>query len=268
MLALVTRVIKDNRTFFIANAFIWVLFIWMYVAFFPSVSENAAQLQEAFKSYPESFFKAFSINMDVMFTNLEGFLSIEYYSIVWPILMVIFVLTYGSFTIAGEIDRGTIEVLLAQPISRTKIYWAKYLAGVILILAFVFLSNFSVVPFTMLYHVKFQWQALLTISALGFLFSLSVFSVTTMLSSLFSSRAKAASLAGGVLIAMYVLNIISKFKVSVDNLKYLSFFHYFDHSAALIDNHISALAVAVFLGVSLTCTLAGLIAFIKRDIAT
>lgn len=268
-LALITRTIKSNRTLLLANILICALFVWMFAVFFPTMLENAQELQEAFESYPKDFLKAFDItDMGSMFASFEGFLAVEYYSIIWPIVAIILVLSCGSAAIAGEVDRGTIEILLAQPLSRVRLFFAKYIAGVVIIAALVLFSNLSVAVFSELYNVGYQWRSLWMISALGFLFSLALFSVTMVFSSLFSSRGKVASLMGGVVIVMYGLDLVSKFKESVEGFKYLSFFHYFDHNAALIDHQIAPLTIAVFLGVSVVCTLMGLVVFEKRDIAT
>jgi len=268
-LALITRTIKNNRTLLLANILICALFVWMYAVFFPTMLENAQELQEAFKSFPKAFLEAFDItDLGYMFANFEGFLAVEHYSIVWPIIIIILVLSYGSAAIAGEVDRGTIEILLAQPISRVRLFFAKYIAGVVIIAALVIFSNLSVAVFSEFYDIGYQWKSLWMISVLGFLFSLALFSITMVFSSLLSSRGRVASLMGGVVIIMYGLDLVSKFKESVEGLKYLSFFHYFDHNAALIDHQIEPLTIAVFLGVSVVCTLMGLAVFVKRDIAT
>ena len=269
MLAIITRTLKDNRVSLAVYILICALFVWMMVAFFPSMLENSQGMAEAFANYPKEFFEAFDItNLDVMFASLEGFLAVEYYSIIWPIIAIILVLSFGSGAIAGEIDRGTIEVLLAQPVSRARLYWAKCVAGVIIIAALVILSSLCVPLFASLYNIEFQWESLFVISSLGFLFSFALFGITMMFSALSSSKGRAASIVGGVVIIMYGLDLVSKFKESVENLKYLSFFHYFDHNAALIHNQLDLLNIFVFLTVGIVGLIIGAVIFQKRDIAT
>ena len=67
---------------------------------------------------------------------------------------------------------------------------------------------------------------------------------------------------------MYALNIFSTFQESLKDLKYASFFYYYDQNSALIDSHIATLSIVVFLAVGIICTIVGAIAFVKRDIAT
>ncbi len=66
---------------------------------------------------------------------------------------------------------------------------------------------------------------------------------------------------------MYVLNVISTFKESLKDLRYLSFFHYYDYTAAMLDNKLDSQAIWVFLGVSLVATVLGALWFMRRDVA-
>ena len=76
-----------------------------------------------------------------------------------------------------------------------------------------------------------------------------------------------ACLTGGVMFAMYVLNIISGLKPGLANLKYASVFHYFIPGDALIRNHLSLLSVGVFVVSTVVFSLIGLAVFTRRDIS-
>lgn len=73
--------------------------------------------------------------------------------------------------------------------------------------------------------------------------------------------------AGGILIIMYVLNIIAALKDNLKNLKYLSFFYYYDPDQALIKNIINNTGVLVFIIVIVVCTVLAVVWFKKRDVA-
>jgi ABC-2 type transport system permease protein len=240
----------------------------MFVAMWPSFSKETEKFMELADAYPEGLMKALNIDIAIMFGSLEGFIAGEHFSILWPIIVIILTLAYASAAIAGEIDKGTIELLLAQPISRLKIFLAKYFSGLVIITAFIFLSNFSVVPLSILHNVDIQVQNFLTISVLGFLFAFAIYGICIMLSSLSSARGLPMALTGGILIIMYALNVFSAFQESIENIKYLSFFYYYDFAGAAINNHLDILNVSVFLAVGIITTIIGAVIFIKRDIAT
>lgn len=243
-------------------------FVWMYVAMWPSFSKESEKFLELADAYPEAVMKAMGVDIMSMFGSLEGFIAGEHFSIVWPIILIILTLSYASAAIAGEVDKGTIELLLAQPISRLKIFLAKYFSGLVIIAAFILLSNFSVVPFALLHNVDLQIQNYLAISILGFLFAFAIFGICIMLSSLSSARGRPMAITGGLLIIMYALNVFAAFQESVENLKYASFFHYYNFAAAAIHNQLDILDVAVFLVVGIVTAIIGAYIFVKRDIAT
>lgn len=269
MLPLIIRTIYIKRKSLLIYIIICALMVWMFVAFFPTMYEQAEVLSEAFASYPESFLKAFGIDeIESLFLTLESFLAAEYYSMMWPLTFIIFFTSLGVSSIAGEIENGTIEILLVQPISRAKIYFGKFIAGLFILLMFIIVSNFSVIPFALLHNVEINLQSYFVVSILGLLFSLAIFSSAMMFSAMFSSKGRSGSLTAGMLVLMYAINLIATFKESVQNLKYLSFFYYYDFNAALINHKIDLLSIGVFLGFSLVCSLIGLVVFFKRDIAT
>jgi putative exporter of polyketide antibiotics len=76
------------------------------------------------------------------------------------------------------------------------------------------------------------------------------------------------AITGGILIIMYALNVFSAFQESVENLKYASFFHYYDFAAAAIGNQLDIINVAVFFVIGVITATIGAIIFVKRDIAT
>ncbi|MEX0621882.1 MAG: ABC transporter permease subunit [Candidatus Woykebacteria bacterium] len=268
MFSLFLKTIRKNIFGLAVYTLISAAFVWMYVAFYPSLAKESEILKKSFEALPKEFFQAFDIEIGTYFSSLEGFLSGEYFSIIWPIVLIILTIAYASTSIAGEVEKGTIELLLAQPISRLKIFLAKYFSGIVIIAAFVLLSNFSAVPFAALHNVDYQLQNYLTMSIIGFLFGFAIFGICTLLSSLSSTKGRPAAITGGVLIIMYALNIFSAFQESIDNLKFASFFHYYDFKEAIVNNSIDITNVSLFLAVGIITTVAATVVFIKRDIST
>lgn len=268
MLALIWRTIKNRKNSLIAYSIGAVIFMWMFVLIYPLFAESQVDFDKLLQAYPPEIFDAFGMDLaDFTLTNFESFVGVEYFSIMWPILVIIFVISFGGAQIAGEIEKGTIEIILAQPISRLKIFFGKYLAGVASIVAFCFVSIFSVVPLAELYGVEYRLQNYWTVSILGFLFALAIFSLSMLATSIFSEKGKSNFTVGGIIAFMYIINIISGFKESIEDLKYLSFFHYFDYSPAILENKIDSLTVWVFFGVSVVATALAAFWFMRRDIS-
>jgi ABC-2 type transport system permease protein len=268
MLALIVKTIYTKRRLLFINIIICALLIWLFVIFFPHMYEQSETLSEAFENYPDAFLQAFNVDVSQLFLSLEAFLAAEHFSLMWPIILIVFIISLGGSAIAGEVDDGTIEILLAQPLSRTKIYFSKYIAGLVILVAFIVISNFSVVPFALVHKVDFDIGKYVLISILGFFFAFGIYSFSMMLSAIFSSKGKVSAVLAGTILGMYAINLLSTFKESVENLRYLSYFYYFDTNNALIEGHINVLSFIIFILTGVIFILIGLIAFKKRDIAT
>lgn len=266
MWALFLRSLKDRRISLLIYSISGMLFLWMYVAMFPSISEQAASYNDILKTMPESLLKAFGIS-DFSLSSIENFVGVEHFSIVWPLIVIAFAISIASFSIAREIEQGSIEFVLSRPVSRLKIFFGRYLAGVMMITVFTIVSILSIIPLAHLHGVSYQLSHFVTIGILGLLFGLAVLSIAFMLSAFFSEKSKVSMASGGILVLMYVFNLVSALKENLANLKYASFFYYFDYADALIRNIISHQSIWVFVIVSLVCTLVGAWWFTKRDVA-
>ncbi|MBI4744051.1 MAG: ABC transporter permease subunit [Actinobacteria bacterium] len=267
MFSIIWRTIKDRKISLISYSLGAAAFLEMYVALFPLFAGKQKEFEKLLNLYPEQLFQA--LGMDKASFNLariESFIATEHFSLIWPIMAIIMMIAFGGAQIAGEIEKGTIETILAQPISRLKVFLSKYLAGLANLFVFVVVSVFAIAPFSAIHNVDYKIENFIKMAILGFLFGLAIFSFSMLASSVFSEKGKSNLVVGGTIILMYVINTISTFKESLKNLRYLSFFYYYDFSAAMNKNTIDGLAIWVFLGVSITATILGAVWFMRRDV--
>lgn len=259
---LLDQTLNKSRNTLLAYIGITLAFTWMMVGLFPSFEES---YDEILQSIPEGFADAFGAETG-MAINLESFLSLEYFSLMWPIIMLIFAISYGSGALSGEIERGSIEVLLGQPVSRFSVFLSKYLAGFVQILVLTYFSIFSIIPFAEVYNVAYRWEHYISLFTLGFLFAITIFSFAMMVSSLASTKGRASFIVSGITIGMYALTIISSVNDAFESLKYGSIFFYFDASSALQHNEVSFEHLLLLIFVSLLSFAIGMWNFTKRDV--
>ncbi len=266
MLTVFWTTIKDRKVSLIIYSLAATLFVWMYVAMFPAIQEQSAVWIAALESFPEALFEAFGIE-DFNMSTIERFLAIEHFSLVWPIMAILLLVSIAGRGLAGQIEQGTAELLLSRPVSRLRIFGAKYLVGVFALVVFAFVSVFSVVPLAALHGVDYIFGNHVSVAVIAVLFGWAVFSMAILFSALFAERSRVYMATGGVLLVMYVLNIAAAMKEDWDSLKFASFFHYYDYNDALIRNTLDATDVLVFAAVALGCTLVGAWWFSRRDVA-
>jgi ABC-2 type transport system permease protein len=243
-----------------------ILFIWMYVVLFPSIQESMGAINEYLKTLPESFMNAFGFEAET-FGTFEGYIGGEQFSFIWPFMLLALMISYANAAIANETEKKTIGVLLAQPISRLKLFFGKFFAGVSGLIIFTVSTFLSVFLFAEIYNVSYHADRFWKLSGVALLFGLAIFGLSLLFSAIFSERSKVTFTVVGILVSMYVINIISGLKENLAKLKYLSFFHYFAPSEILVHNNIDVLSIWVFVLTFLLTTVLAVVWFNKRDVA-
>jgi len=122
-----TKTLRDQRRSLIGWGIGVAALILIEGALWPSV-RDMPNIEEFLASYPEAMKEAFSL--DAMTTG-GGFLNAELYTLVLPLLFLVFGISRGARLLAGEEEAGTLEVLLVTPVSTTRILLEKA-AGLLL----------------------------------------------------------------------------------------------------------------------------------------
>lgn len=241
--------------------------VWMYIALLPTVQESQAQFQEIVKTLPENLIKALGI-ADVDMSSLESLLALKHYNLMWPIIAAFLLISLAAALISGEIENRTIEITLSSALNRSQIFLGKYVAGLLFLLIFVVSTTLFAVPLAIFYNYSYNFQSHLTIMYLSLAFAFAIYSLSICFSAIFSSKGRVYFVMAMMLVLMYVLYIISTLKESLADLKYLSFFYYYNFSDALLHQKIDEISLWVFLGLGLLSSIAAYLVFNKRDIAT
>lgn len=141
------KTLWERRTGFVW----WVLgmaaLALLTVAFWPSLRDQAG-LAEFLESFPQGLLALFGIeNVEELLTP-AGFISSRLYASIGPILLIVFAITVGTAVVVGEEDRGTMDLLLTQPVTRTTVVLQGAAAMTLLVamlaatfLAVLFLTN-------------------------------------------------------------------------------------------------------------------------------
>ncbi len=265
MLPIITRELKDRKWSIIAYSVGSLLLLWVYVATFESTQSSSQQLQELLKSYPKALLDALGMG-DLTLNNLEIYLNAKHFSLMWPILAIILALSRAGRQIAGEISSGTMGLLLSLPLDRIKIFFAKYIVGLITIIIFTGVSVFGVIPLAAAYNIPSHLNILSMAFVLVTLFMWTVYSFGLAISSVVSESAKVYAITAAVLFASYTAYIVALLETKVEWLKYGSVFHYFNTQKVLASGDIDTSTWLVFGGVILVCSLFAAWRFNKRDI--
>lgn len=101
------------------------------IAFYPSIRSDTESFTELFESMPEGLTSVFGIDDTAALVTPAGFVNSRMYSGIGPVILAAFGIALGTAAIVGEEDRGTLNLLLAQPVSRTRLIVEKFAATII-----------------------------------------------------------------------------------------------------------------------------------------
>jgi ABC-2 type transport system permease protein len=265
MFELIKISIRQRRTALLAYSLGGLAMIWLYVSIFPSMQAQIGDYTKLIESMPKGLMKAFGAA--TVTGNFEGLIGTKLFGFIWPLIMLFMTVSFSCSAIAGEIEKTTMGLWLSSPISRLKIYWSKYFAVLIGLAIFIVLTVLAVLPMAGLYNIDVSSKHIFLLSIVGGLFALAIIGVTFLASSLFSEKSRVYATLGGGLVIMYAINLLAALSDKFVDLKYLSFFYYYNSDALLSGGSINRASLLVFGLTALIGTAAGAIVFKRRDIS-
>jgi ABC-2 type transport system permease protein len=265
LLVLVLHAVKMQRR----SAIIWGVALGLLslvsVAFFPSVEDQGDQLNQLIESYPPEMRDLFGMSEGTDMTTIEGFLASQVFSFMAPLALAFFPILASAGAIAGAEERGTIDVLLGNPIPRWQLVVGKFAATAISLLGIVaILGLFTWVPAVLL---DIDLSLRTTVEAVLNLWPLCIFfgAVAMLCSATFHRRVLAIAIPGALLIGMYFVNALGNTIEDLEDAQPFSVFHYYD--SAIEDGMDWAHFGGVTL-VALVFVLLAVLVFQRRDIYT
>lgn len=257
-LMLVRKTLRDVRTATIAIGFTVFAMALLVVAIYPEYSSQLSDVE-----LPE-FFEGF-LGESGEWTSPAGFFSAEFFSWV-PLLLVTLAIIGATGTLAGEESAGTLDLLLAHPMSRTRLLLEKA-AGLTLAMALaalVALPGFLIG----LLLVEVDLSVInLTLAVLNMLpVSLLFLTFTLWASAALPSRGTAAVVAIAAVVLAYVLNMIGSAVDALSALRWGSPFYWADASRVLLHG-IDPLRSGALLGLAALFLALAVWSFNQRDIA-
>jgi ABC-2 type transport system permease protein len=117
----------DQRRGLLAWAAALVLLVGLYAAVYPSVSASASY-SDIIDQMPEALRGLFTAGGVGDVSSGPGYVYVELLSLMGPLLFLVYAVSTGAGALAGEEERHTLDLLLALPVTRTRVVVEKALA--------------------------------------------------------------------------------------------------------------------------------------------
>jgi ABC-2 type transport system permease protein len=244
---------------------IWGAALGLYsaalVASFTTFSGSAEQMNQLLEAYPKGMLEAFGIT-DL--ADVENYMNSQVFLLA-PLALAFFPILAAAGTIAGAEERGTIDVLLGNPIPRWQLVVGSFVSIALSLLAILAIVGALTQITAALMDVdlapKSTAAAVLNMWPLCLLFG----AVAMLCSAVFHRRAIAIAVPAFLLFAMYLLNTLGRVSEDLEDLQPLSAFYYY---GSAIEDGIDRTNFAGLTLAALALVLLAVLAFRRRDIYT
>ncbi len=199
--------------------------------------------------------------------TLDTFVAIEF--LMFLPVIVVFYAIFGGVNLSREAERGTLDLLLAQPVSRTRVILTRFgtlAAGVLVIAIASWIGIVLGLPLIEHAPVNLGSQALAIM--VGSLLVLAVGACTLLFSAIFLDPRKALLAAGGLTAVMYIINfIVPVLSPALKWLRNLSFFYHYNAVEIVRTGDPNWTAVIIYGATFIIALSAAVIIFNRRNIA-
>ena len=234
----------------------------MYAAFYPSITQSAAQLEGYMQNLPEAVRNLIGVD----YTSPAGYLRAELFALLGPILFLVYAVGAGARAVAGEEEARSLDLLLSTPLTRSQIVRDKAVALLVTMSGLAaFLWVVVVVigrPFDLTVPVGNVAAACVMLLLLGLAFA----SLALAVGCATGRKPWAYGVTGVVAVATYILNVLAPTVSALEWTRPASPFRWYLEPDPLTTG-LHPVNVAVLLGIALVCMTVGVGTFRRRDAA-
>ena len=258
------RWFRDHRRGLIGWSLGVVLLISAQLAAYPSVRDSGGY-EDLLKQYPEALKAVFGITGGASLASPAGYLQAEMFGFMLPMLLVIYALILATDAIAGEEERHLLDLVLAQPVRRSRVVLER--AGTIAAMS----AAVGVAA----------WVALMTVGAavglglgagrlagavvLVVALSWAMGAVGLLAGCVTGHRGLSAGIGGAVAVGGFLLESLAPLSTAIERFRWLSPFHYAMGGRAL-ERGLRWADLAALVGLSLVLVAGSAWALDRRDV--
>jgi ABC-2 type transport system permease protein len=226
--------------------------------------ESSPELNDLIESYPDVLKSLFGIAEGADITSGAGYLDLELFGLMLPLLALVLAIGSGTRTLAGEEDAGRLELVFSYPVRRRDAVLAKGAALAVEIALFSASAILTIAVFDPIVGLDISPPRLLDafvwLVALGFFYGW----LALAAGAAFPSRALAIGIAAGTASADYLINGLHAVAGWLDPFRFISPFWLVGSSP--LQGGTDFAGVGVVLAAALAALVAGATLIERRDL--
>ena len=247
----------------------WVVGIFGYLlgigAFYPIVAENKGQFEALLEAYPEELLAIMGVAEQENLFDPVGFIQVEALGWIVPLVFAIYGAVQGARAVAGEEEDGTIDLVMATPLTRSGLVWQK-LAALVLAETVLGAALFlSIALDTLLFDLDIPLGNVVAAALMAVLLGVFFGSLALAVGAATGLRGLSVGVVSFVAAVSYLVNSLGSLVEGMKALQPISPFYYYDSSNSL-RNGLDIEHALILAGLALLLLGVALVAVRARDL--
>jgi ABC-2 type transport system permease protein len=231
------------------------------LASYPAVRDNPG-LDRMAESLPEAMRAMFGQD----FTSPAGYLDSQLFSLMIPLLLLIYAIGHGAKSMAGEENEKTLDLLLANPVTRRGVAGEKFTALAVALAWLCLVLGGSLVAVAPSVNLQVSWGRVAEAVGGAGLLSLMFGALALCLGCATGKRGVSLGLTAALATAAYFLNSLAPLVDALEPSRRLSPFYYYAPANNPVATGIELADAAVLVAAGVVLFLAGAVALERRDL--
>lgn len=236
----------------------------LMVSVYPAVHDNPS-LNKLVQDYPQALKGFIGFGGSVDYLTAAGYLGSEVFALMAPLLLLVSAIGGGAGAIAGEEERGTLDLLLAQPLTRRRVVLEKLVSLVVELTGLALVLWLALVVGAAAAGMDISaWKlgaAVLLLLLLALLFG----ALALLAGAATGHRARAIGIVTAVAVAAYLVNSLAPLAGPLKPLRPLSPFYHYSVGDPLRDG-LAPWHALVLLAAAAVCAALAPFALERRDL--
>lgn len=259
--SILAKTLRDRRRGLLGWSAGLVGLVALVAAYWPSVRDSP-DLQRFVADLPEAV-RALVGQAD--YTTAVGFLAAELFSFMVPLLFVAVAIGMGARAVAAEEERGTIDLLMALPITRRRMLLEKVAAGVLVLVA-LGLVLLAALLAAAAAGMDLPAGRMAQITLATVLLALPFGALSLAIGCASGARGLALGAAAGAAVAAYMVDALGRIVDGLAGWRDLSPFAWYASDEVLAGDGLALWRAALLVGVAAALTAVALVALERRDL--
>lgn len=203
-------------------------------ASYPAVKDAGSVFDQLMEEMPEGMLELFGAEGGI--TSPAGYLNSQLYSNILPILLLVYGIGMAAWTVSGTEREGTLEPLLANPVSRSRVALERFAGTALLLTVPVAVATILLIATRSAFELDaLGVSELISVGVGTYLLVLLFVALTYAVGAATGSRSAAFAAGAGAAAATYVIFGLASFVDFFRNVRWVSPWHWFLDNSPLTE---------------------------------